>query len=159
MTLLSDAAADGPLLCLVDDAQWLDSDSVQALAFVARHLAAAPAAVVLAFRQPGGEHELAGLPELAVGGLADGDARELLASVLTGPIDERVRNRIAADAHGNPAALLELPRLLTPGSPGRRLRAAHRSPAAAPGRGQTTGGGWRRCRPPRGGCCSSPPPS
>ena len=128
MTLLSDAAADGPLLCLVDDAQWLDSDSVQALAFVARHLAAAPAAVVLAFRQPGGEHELAGLPELAVGGLADGDARDLLASVLTGPIDERVRNRIAADAHGNPAALLELPRLLTPGA----LAGGFALPTAAP---------------------------
>ena len=106
LTLLSDAAADGPLLCLVDDAQWLDSDLVQALAFVARHLVAAPAAVVLAFRQPGGEaRELAGLPELPVGGLADGDARALLASVLTGPIDERVRNRIAADAHGNPGPL------------------------------------------------------
>ncbi len=139
LTLLSDAAADGPLLCLVDDAQWLDSDSVQALAFVARHLAAAPAAVVLAFRQPGGEHELAGLPELPVGGLADGDARELLASVLTGPIDERVRNRIAADAHGNPAALLELPRLLTPGA----LAGGFALPTAAP-LPRRTGADYRR---------------
>jgi DNA-binding CsgD family transcriptional regulator len=129
LSLLSEAAADGPLLCLVDDVQWLDSDSVQALAFVARHLAAAPVAVVLALRQPGGEQELTdGLPELLVGGLADGDAQELLDSVLIGPIDERVRNRIAADAHGNPAALLELPRMLTP----RELAGGFALPTAVP---------------------------
>jgi DNA-binding CsgD family transcriptional regulator len=128
LSLLSDAAADGPLLGLVDDAQWLDPDSGQALAFVARHLAAAPVAMVLALRQAGEEHELTGLPELPVGGLADGDAHELLDSVLIGPIDERVRNRIAADAQGNPAALLELPRMLTPAE----LAGGFALPAAVP---------------------------
>jgi DNA-binding CsgD family transcriptional regulator len=128
LSLLSDAAADGPLLCLVDDAHWLDPDSAQALAFVARHLAAAPVAMVLALRQPGGEHDLTGLPELPVGGLADSDAQALLDSVLTSPIDERVRNRIAADARGNPAALLELPRMLTPAE----LAGGFALPTAAP---------------------------
>jgi len=128
LSLLSDAAADGPLLCLVDDAQWLDLDSARALAFVARHLAAAPIAVVLALRQPDGEHELTGLPELPVGGLADSDAQALLDSVLIGPIVGRVRNRIAADARGNPAALLELPRILTPAE----LAGGFALPTAAP---------------------------
>ncbi len=128
LSLLCEAAADGPLLCLVDDAQWLDTNSAQALAFVARHLTGAPVGVVLALRQPGGEHELTGLPELPVGGLADGDAQALLDSALIGPVDQRVRNRIAADAHGNPAALLQLPRMLTPGE----LAGGFALPCAAP---------------------------
>ena len=128
LSLLSEAAADGPLLCLVDDAQWLDTNSAQALAFVARHLTGAPVGVVLAMRQPGGEHELTGLPELPVGGLADGDAQALLDAALIGPVDQRVRNRIAADAHGNPAALLQLPRTLTPGE----LAGGFALPSAAP---------------------------
>jgi DNA-binding CsgD family transcriptional regulator len=96
---------------VVDDAQWLDRASAQALAFVARRLLADPVALVFAAREPG--EELRGLPELPVGGLAEGDARELLGSVISGPLDERVRDRIVAETQGNPLALLELPRGVT----------------------------------------------
>jgi DNA-binding CsgD family transcriptional regulator len=113
-SLLSDAAAEHPLVCVVDDAQWLDRASAQALAFVAHHLPIAPAAIVFALRQPGDEQGLAGLPELEVRGLADGPARALLDSAVTGPLDERVRDRIVAETRGNPLALLELARELTP---------------------------------------------
>ena len=111
LTLLSDIAEERPLLCVVDDAQWLDRASAQALAFVARRLRAEAVAVVFSERES--SRELAGLPELAVGGLADDDARALLASVVTGPLDERVRDRIVAETHGNPLALMELPHGLT----------------------------------------------
>jgi hypothetical protein len=115
LSLLSDLAGERPLVCVVDDAQWLDQASAQALAFVARHLAVGPAAVIFAVRPPAGAHDLAGLPELQLGGLADADARRVLDSVLIGPLDERVRDQIVAEARGNPQALLELPRGLTPG--------------------------------------------
>src|ERR1700730_12898 len=110
--LLSETAGERPLLCVVDDAQWLDRASAQALGFAARRLAADPVGLVFAARVPG--QDVAGLPELLVEGLADGDARALLQSVLTWPLDPRVRDRIIADTHGNPLALLELPRGLTP---------------------------------------------
>src|SRR5487761_188100 len=110
--LLSEAAGERPLVCVVDDQQWLDHASAQALGFAARRLAADPVGLVFAARVPG--KDVAGLPELVVEGLAEGDARELLESVLTGPLDARVRDRIIADTHGNPLALLELPRGLTP---------------------------------------------
>ena len=112
LNLLAEAAVARPLLCVIDDAQWLDRASAQALAFVARRLLAEPVALVVAAREPG--REFRGLPELAVGGLADGDARELLGSVIRGPLDDRVRDRIIAETRGNPLALLELPRGLTP---------------------------------------------
>jgi DNA-binding CsgD family transcriptional regulator len=115
LSLLSDLAREQPLVCAVDDAQWLDPASAQTLAFVARHLAAAPAAVIFAVRQPADARALAGLPEFQLGGLADADARALLDSVMIGPLDERVRNRIIAEARGKPQALLELTRGLTPG--------------------------------------------
>ena len=110
--LLSEAAGERPLICVVDDAQWLDRASAQALGFAARRLAADPVGLVFAARVPG--QDMAGLPELVVEGLAEDDARALLESVLTGPLDARVRDRIIADTHGNPLALLELPRGLTP---------------------------------------------
>jgi DNA-binding CsgD family transcriptional regulator len=110
--LLSEVAAEWPLLCLVDDQQWLDQASAQLLAFVARRLGADAVGVVFGVRQPG--PELAGLPELAVGGLPDADARALLDSALSGPLDARVRDQIVAETRGNPLALLELPRGLTP---------------------------------------------
>ena len=113
LSLLSEVAGERPLVCVVDDAHWLDRASAQALAFVARHLAAKPAAVVFAY-ESGGEQDLTGLAELVVGGLADGDARALLESAVAGPLDERVRDRIVAETRGNPLALLELPRGLTP---------------------------------------------
>ncbi len=114
LSLLSDLASQRPLVCVVDDAQWLDRASAQALAFVARHLAAASAAMVFAVRQPASRQCLGGLPEFQLGGLADADARTLLDSVVIGPLDERVRDRTIAEARGNPKALLELTRGLTP---------------------------------------------
>jgi hypothetical protein len=101
------------LLCLVDDAQWLDQASAQALAFVARRLDAESVALLFSTRDPAAEGDLAGLPGLAVGGLTDHDARALLASVIPGPLDERVRDRIVAESGGNPLALLELPHGVT----------------------------------------------
>jgi hypothetical protein len=83
-------------LCVIDDAQWLDRASAQAIAFVARRLLAEPVALVVAAREPGEEFQ--GLPELLVVGLRDGDARELLGSVIRGPLDERVRDRIVAES-------------------------------------------------------------
>src|SRR5690348_13241755 len=110
--LLSESAGERPVVCVVDDQQWLDRASAQTLGFAARRLAADPVGLVFAARVPG--EDVAGLPELVVEGLAEDDARELLASVLTGPLDARVRDRIIAETRGNPLALLELPRGLTP---------------------------------------------
>jgi DNA-binding CsgD family transcriptional regulator len=107
-------AEERALVCIVDDAQWLDAASAQALAFVARRLGAESVGLVFAVRDGAGERHLDGLPELVVGGLDDTDAQALLETVLTGPLDERVRDRIVAETHGNPLALLELPRGRTP---------------------------------------------
>jgi hypothetical protein len=106
--LLSQAAAERPVVCVADDAHWLDRASAQVLAFVARRLDAEPVGLVFGTRAAGGE--LAGLPGLAVGGLAEADARALLDAVLPGPVDARVREQIIAETRGNPLALLELPR-------------------------------------------------
>src|SRR5271169_246078 len=114
LSLLSEVAGEEPLVCLVDDAQWLDQASAQALAFVARRLGAESVALIFAVREPSGCPDVTGLPELRVGGLGDDDGRALLASVIRWPLDERVRDRIVAETHGNPLALLELPRGLTP---------------------------------------------
>src|SRR5882724_8387311 len=112
--LLSEAADERPLVCLVDDVQWLDRTSVQALEFVARRLGADSVALVFAVRQSDEQKMLAGFPELVVEGLRDDEARALLRSVISGPLDEQVRDRIVAETRGNPLALLELPRGLTP---------------------------------------------
>jgi DNA-binding CsgD family transcriptional regulator len=112
LSLLSEVAGEQPLLCVVDDAQWLDRSSAQALAFVARRLLAERVAVIFAVREPGGE--FTGLREQLVQGLDDGDARALLGSFLRVPLDEQVRERILAEMRGNPLALVELPRGLTP---------------------------------------------
>jgi DNA-binding CsgD family transcriptional regulator len=128
LSLLSEAAAERPMLCVVDDVQWLDRASAQAIGFVGRRLLAEPVALLFATRRPSAE--LAGLPELAVGGLSARDAQALLDSVLPVPIDARVRERVIAETHGNPLALLELPRNMAlsqcsggfgeaPGLPGR----------------------------------------
>jgi DNA-binding CsgD family transcriptional regulator len=112
LSLLSDVAEERPLLCALDDAQWLDEASARAFAFVARRLLAEPIAIVFVTREPIGP--LGGLPELVLGGVDDDDARLLLASGIPGPVDERVRETIIAETRGNPLALLELPRALTP---------------------------------------------
>ena len=112
LSLLADVAQEQPLLCVVDDVQWLDRASAQALIFVARRLLADSVALVLVTREPG--DELTGFRQLVVEGLRDGDARALLRSALRVPLDELVRERIVAETRGNPLALLELPRGLTP---------------------------------------------
>jgi DNA-binding CsgD family transcriptional regulator len=112
LNLLSAVADDGPLLCVVDDAQWLDRASAEALAFVARRLLADPVGLVFATRPP--NSDLAEFPELVVEGLRAIDAQTLLSAVLQVPLDERVRGRIIAETHGNPLALVELTRGLTP---------------------------------------------
>ena len=99
-----------PLVCIVDDAQWLDDASAPVLAFLARRLTAQSIAIVFASRESSGGQFLAGLPQLPVAGLGEDDARELLESVLRGPIDVRIRDRIVAETRGNPLALLELAR-------------------------------------------------
>src|SRR5215467_8954498 len=114
LSLLSDVAEDLPLVCIVDDAQLLDAATAQALAFVARRLGAESVGLVFALREPGDERRFEGLPVLAVAGLEDHDAQELLRTVVAGPLDERVRDRIVAETRGNPLALLELPRGRTP---------------------------------------------
>ncbi|MEA2160967.1 MAG: hypothetical protein QOD66_3347, partial [Solirubrobacteraceae bacterium] len=112
LSLFSEAAEEQPLVCLVDDAQWLDLASAQALVFVARRLLAESVALLFATRDPG--DELQGLPKLVVEGLRNADARALLRSALHVPLDERVRERLVAETRGNPLALLELPRGSTP---------------------------------------------
>ena len=112
LSLLSEVAGERPLIGVIDDVQWLDQASAQTLGFAARRLAADPVGLVFAARDPGAD--LTGLPELEVGGLQDHDARALLEAALTGPLDARVRDLIIAETHGNPLALLELPRGLTP---------------------------------------------
>jgi DNA-binding CsgD family transcriptional regulator len=114
LSILADVAEERPLICIVDDAQWLDRVSAQTLTFVARRLLAERVGLVFARREHEDEHALAGLPELAVDGLDELDAHVLLDATLPGPLDERVRDRILAEAGGNPLALLELPRGLRP---------------------------------------------
>jgi DNA-binding CsgD family transcriptional regulator len=126
LSLLSDAAEERPLVCLVDDEQWLDCASAQVLGFVARRLAAESVGMVFAARVTGAD--LAGLPELRVRGLRRAEARALFDSALAGPLDERVRDRLVAETRGNPLALLELPRELGPAE----LAGGFGLPGAAP---------------------------
>lgn len=113
LSLLADVAEERPIVCVVDDAQWLDRVSLQTLAFVARRLLADKVGLVFAMREPVGNHELSGLRTLELVGLSHDDAHALLASVTPGGLDERIRDRIVAETRGNPLALLELPRGLT----------------------------------------------
>src|SRR5207302_9677423 len=138
--LLSEVADERPLVCLVDDAQWLDQASLQALEFVARRLFAESVGLIFAVRQSGEAQPLAGLPELEVEGLRKGDARALLGSVISWPLDERVRDRIVAETRGNPLALLELPRGLTPAE----LAGGFALPVATPLAGRIEESFWRR---------------
>ena len=110
LTLFAEVADQQPLACIVDDAQWLDHASAQILGFVARRLLAEPIAVVCAARTGAGDDVLAGLPVLPVAPLGDSDARALLLANVPGPLDARVCDQIVAESHGNPLALLELPR-------------------------------------------------
>src|SRR5207248_9049831 len=102
-----EVAEQRPLLCVVDDAQWLDQASALTLAFVARRLLAEPVAIVFAAREPG--EELLHVSELEVTGVRNGDARALLSSAVRFKLDERVRDRIISETRGHPLALRELP--------------------------------------------------
>lgn len=113
LTLLSEVAEEQPLICIVDDAQWLDQASAQTLEFVARRLTAEPVGLVFAVRETDEEPKLAGLPDLRLRGLGIDDAAALLESAVPGTLDPLVRNRILAESDGNPLALLELPLALT----------------------------------------------
>ena len=114
LTLLSHSAEAQPLICLVDDAQWMDRSSAQVLSFVVRRLQAESVAILFAERDVDEPSVLAGLPELRLDGLSDADGRELLVASHVQVLDEQVRDRIIAETRGNPLALLELPRTLTP---------------------------------------------
>jgi DNA-binding CsgD family transcriptional regulator len=114
LSLLADAAEEQPLVCIIDDAHWLDRVSAQTLTFVARRLLAERVAVVFAMRDSGAGLVLEGLPELVIEGLPSDEARLLLDAAIPGPLDERVKARILGEAGGNPLALIELPRGLTP---------------------------------------------
>ena len=132
LSLLSEVAEVRPLVCVVDDVEWLDQETARILDFVARRLGAEPIAMVFAVRDAEWGAEPVGFPELLLRGLADADAAALLATAVSGTLEPRVRDRILAEAHGNPLALLELPRGLTSaelvfgGTAGRSPRPAHR---------------------------------
>ncbi|GAA1518909.1 AAA family ATPase [Kribbella lupini] len=112
LDLLSDASEGQPLLCLIDDAQWLDQASAQVLGFVARRLLAESIGMLFGAREP--SPELRGLPTLEVTGLREADAHTLLNSLTHARLDQRIRDQIVAETNGNPLALIELPRGLTP---------------------------------------------
>jgi DNA-binding CsgD family transcriptional regulator len=114
LSLLAEVAEEKPLVCLVDDAHWLDRVSAQTLAFVGRRLLAERVALVFTVREPSEAREFTGLADLVVHGLGDEDSGTLLNSAVGGPIDAQVRDRIVSETRGNPLALLELPRSLTP---------------------------------------------
>jgi DNA-binding CsgD family transcriptional regulator len=114
LNLLAGTADERPLVCLVDDAQWLDAASLQALGFVARRLLAEPVAMIFSLREPAATRALDGLPQLSVDGLDEPDARALLSRAVPGRLDDRVRDRIIAETGGNPLALVELSQRMTP---------------------------------------------
>ena len=145
LSLLSAVAEERPLLCLVDDAQWLDAASSQVLGFVARRLLAESVAIVFAVREPARGATSTACPSCALGGLDDEDARALLARAVPGRLDDRVRDRIVAETRGNPLALLELPRRHERGRAGRRLRASRRGRSPGPASRTTTCGASARC--------------
>jgi predicted ATPase len=113
LSLLAEVATDRPLVCLIDDAQWLDESSLHVLGFVGRRLLAESVLLVFAAREEAEVHCLPALPELNVSGLADDDARSLLGDAIAGKLDEQVRDRIVAETRGNPLGLVELPRAMS----------------------------------------------
>ena len=154
--LMSEVAGTQPVLCVVDDAQWLDPETTRALAFVARRLGADSVALVFASREI--VEELDGVPELLLGGLGAADSRALLDSVVIGHLDDSVRERILAETHGNPLALTELPRALTSAEAATGIvRQSHDSLTARIER--ASGASWSRFSPRRASCCCSRRPS
>src|SRR5262249_51746147 len=113
--VLAESAGERPLVCLIDDAQWLDAPSGQVLGFVGRRLMAERVLLLLGIRETGDDHLLPALPTLTIEGLTDEDARALLIAAVPGHLDEHVRDRLVAETHGNPLRLLELPREMSAG--------------------------------------------
>jgi DNA-binding CsgD family transcriptional regulator len=111
--LLAEVATKEPLVCLIDDAQWLDEGSSQVLGFVGRRLLAESVLLVFAARETRDARLFPDLPDMTIEGLGDADARDLLAATVAGPLDQQVRDRIVAETGGNPLALLELPKGMT----------------------------------------------
>ena len=111
--LLAAVSEERPLLCLVEDAQWLDGTSALILGFIARRLLAESVVIVVTLREPDTRHDFRGLPELLLRGLRKEDARTLLGRAIPGRLDDRVRDRIVAETRGNPLALLDLPRSMS----------------------------------------------
>ena len=148
--LLADAAEERPVICIVDDEQWLDRVSAQTLAFVARRLDTEAVALVFAARTPG--DELAGLPELDVRGLREADARGLLESALAGPLDDRIRDRIVSEARGNPLGAARAASGDDACGAGGRLRTPRRDVALRPARTELRSPARRA--PPRPSGCS-----
>ena len=135
LSLLSEAAATQPLLCVIDDAQWLDHGTAQALSLAVRRLHADSVAVLFATRATYEPDQLSGLPELLLAGLSDAAAMKLLKSAVRGRLDAGVAARIVAEARGNPLALLELTRASKGRDLARRLRPAQHA-ALRPDRGK-----------------------
>ena len=145
LSLLSDVADERPLICLVDDEQWLDRASAQVLAFVARRLEAE--SVGSGVRRACAERGPSGVAGAGGRGAAEGDARALLDSVLTGPLDARVRDQIVTETRGNPLALLELAKGVDAGGAGGRVRTRRRDAALGDGSRRASGGGSKRFLP------------
>jgi predicted ATPase len=145
LSLLAQVAEEQPLLCVVDDAQWLDVASAQVLGFVARRLLAESIAIVFAVREPSDEHELVGFSELRLTGLDDEDAHALLAARVSGRLDARVGDRIVAETRGNPLAILELSR----GMPSAELAGGFALPDAVDVPTHATGSASTSSRRPR----------
>ena len=157
LTLFAEVAEQQPLVCIVDDAQWLDHASAQILGFVARRLLAERIALVCAARTGSGDDVLAGLPELPIGGLGDSDARALLLDNVHGPLDAAVCDQIVTESHGNPLALLELPRTWNAAE----LAGGFGLPGSQPVAGKIEQSYARRlvdCSLPTPSCSSSPRP-
>ena len=152
LTLLAEAASAAPLVCVVDDVQWLDPESAVVLGFVARRLYAERVVLLFAVREPAGElPTLAGLPELAIAGLDEGAALELLASLVPGPLSPAVGARIVAETGGNPLALMEVALELSPA----QLAGVELLPEPLPVGGSLEEAFGRRVGRlrPRHGCC------
>ena len=145
LNLLSATAEKRPLLCLVDDAQWLDAASVQALGFVARRLVAEPMAMIFSLREPTTTRALDGLPQLSLEGLDEPDARALLSRAVPGRLDDRVRDRIIAETGGNPLALIELSQRMSRVGASRRLCSTRGERPSESARGASTCGASPRC--------------
>ncbi len=153
LSLLGEAAGEQPLICLVDDGQWLDRASAQVLAFVARRLVAESVALVFGSRPPSRKDVLKGLPELAVEGVGYDESRALLESVIAGPLDDRIQDRIIAEPAGNSLALLELPRGRKPAELAGGFGLYDPAPLSARIEQTYARAGWSGCPRARSGSC------